>query len=173
MQPWCRLFPSDPQMKCATGTKNTWRTSKTRKTPPANVKAIVPTADELEKARAKREAMSGKQKRALKGSVRHFFSINKVENEQLENGIVDDATLDKWLTWLNRCDDSSKVASSERTFKKGVVKYADLEWWTIETGPPKFGPNRWAYWQESNMLPERGDRISGSKEKNPDRVCLP
>ena len=35
MQPWCRLFPSDPQMKCATGTKNTWRTSKTRKTPPA------------------------------------------------------------------------------------------------------------------------------------------
>ena len=134
----------------------------TRKTPGTNVKAIVPTADELDKARAKREAMTGEQKRAVKASVRHFFGLNAEENEKLADGAVDDATIDKWLTWLDRCDDSSKTVESERTFKKGSQKFTDLSWYSKET-PKEFGEHRAAYWLSTGLLPERGDRITGKR----------
>jgi hypothetical protein len=135
----------------------------TRKTPGTNVKAVVPTADELNDAKAKREAMNGEAKRAVKASVRHFFGLHKEDNDALINGAVTDELIEKWLVWLGRCEDSTKHVHSTQDFKKGKMKYKDLAWYTIETGPPTFGPHRFAYWLEGKMLPERRDRISGKK----------
>ena len=65
--------------------------------------------------------------------------------------------------WLARCEDSTKRIEHSQDYKKGKLKFKDLEWWSIETGPPKFGPHRFAFWLAGKMLPERGCRISGQK----------
>ena len=134
----------------------------TRKTTAVNVKGIVPTAAEWEKAKLKREAMNNKGARAVKASVRHFFSANKDLNEELTDGKVDNATIDKWLVWLSRCDDAAKTCESNRDFKKGSQKFNDLHWYSKET-LQEFGEKRAEYWLSTGLLPERGDRITGKK----------
>ena len=53
-----------------------------KRTPKANLKMVMPTAEEQEAAKRKREAMDSKPKLSVKASVRHFVKTYKEENEK-------------------------------------------------------------------------------------------
>ena len=65
------------------------------------------------------------------------MGLNKDDNEALDNGVVTDELIDKWLVWLGRCEDSTKQVEHSQDFRKGKSKFKDLEWYSKETEGPR------------------------------------
>ena len=135
----------------------------TKKTRATNLKGIIPTIEEQETARKKRESMDANKKASIKASVRHYVKQYGADNPNTidGNGGVSDAVIDNWLVWLSRCQDGDKTVRNERAFEKKNTKFADLHWFSKETLSTSVGENRSKFWLEEELLPRRPDRISG------------
>jgi hypothetical protein len=134
-----------------------------KRTPKVDLKAVMPTAEEQEAAKRKRETMDSKAKLSVKASVRHFVRTYKEENKKTigPKGEIRDEVIDGWLVHLARCADGDKSVKNEHSFEKTSSKFADLEWYSKETLATTFGTNRSKFWLDDELLPRRPCRISG------------
>ena len=135
-----------------------WHVIMPRALPKAQLSQLSPSEKEVEAARAWIKSMDAKEINAKKASIRAFLRQNPDPKATSPT-----QSLENWMVFQARHKDNMKKTKSAKEFAAKHTKHTAVHWWSVEKMNMELGPDKAAHWRESNVLPTRGDKLTGNK----------
>ena len=135
------------------------------KTTPTKLSTVVPSASELEAARAILASADAKAMASKKASMKHFLSLHPDEQASLAKGKNKNEFLEKFLVHMARSNNATKVAENRKTVVSRSAKHLDLHWWSMETMDQKLGVEKATHWRQSGKIVSKPDSLTGSRHE--------
>ena len=109
--------------------------------------------------------MGAKEKYSKTASMKQFLSKNPDVQAMIDNKTERTRFLELFTVHVARCKEAEKkvVVNSSITTEKKL--HQTLGWFAEEAMDLKLGPEKAKHWRESDLLPTRPDRITGSRER--------
>jgi hypothetical protein len=130
-----------------------------------NLTGMQPTEEEVNAAKKELMLLSEKQKSAKNAGLRAYFKANPDPTGSATRGTAREHVLLKFMVVQARATGSNAGQESSKQTSTNREKIHDLEWMSEEQMDGKYGLHKATHWRATALLPERGDRISGTKAR--------